>query len=120
MKKILIVISAVLLSACTSVEDTNATPGPQKGGATQVEARVIQVKASRFEFKPSVIRIKKGESVRFEVENEDTRHDFYIPDLNLTSGDVFVSEKVGTFEFRCANFCGSGHNSMAGQIIVVE
>ena len=31
---------------------------------------------------------------------------------------TFTATKAGTYEFRCANFCGMGHGKMKGQIIV--
>ena len=43
---------------------------------------------------------------------------------DLKSGQVtrvrIVPDRTGTFEFRCDVFCGSGHEDMAGEIVVVD
>jgi len=31
-----------------------------------------------------------------------------------------VPDRTGRFEFRCDVFCGSGHEDMAGEIVVVD
>jgi cytochrome c oxidase subunit 2 len=53
---------------------------------------------------------------------------FNVPDLgaraDILPGQVarvrLVPDKVGTFEFHCDIFCGSGHEQMSGTIVVTE
>jgi cytochrome c oxidase subunit 2 len=58
----------------------------------------------------------------------DRLHGFNCPAFKIR-GDVrphqrtrisFTPDKVGTFEFHCDNFCGSGHENMTGKFIVTE
>jgi cytochrome c oxidase subunit II len=58
----------------------------------------------------------------------DRKHGFTIPDLKVRS-DVkpaaenvvrFTPDRAGTFNFHCDLFCGSGHEGMAGTLVVVE
>jgi cytochrome c oxidase subunit 2 len=96
--------------------------------AAVAAARVIKVTAKKFEFKPAVITVKKGELVELELTASDRRHGFDVPGLNIhveikpgTSTRVqFKPDKVGHFPFHCSVFCGDGHEEMTGEIIVTE
>jgi cytochrome c oxidase subunit II len=92
----------------------------------QAQEKVIQVTAERFKFTPSVIELKLGEPVMLELTTLDRKHGFQVPDLNVDEtvepGKVthvrIVPAKTGTFLFHCTVFCGSGHEDMAGEIVV--
>jgi cytochrome c oxidase subunit 2 len=92
------------------------------------EPRVIQVSAERFKFTPSVIEIKAGETVVLELNTLDKKHGFAVPDLKIDevieTGKVtrvkITAPKAGRFEFHCSVFCGSGHEEMAGEIVVTS
>jgi len=89
-------------------------------------ARLIKVSARRFVFNPSTIKLKKGETVDFELRTEDVLMGFNVPDFNVRSdippGQVMhltlTPDKTGTFTFLCDIFCGSGHESMNGTLVV--
>ncbi len=90
--------------------------------------QVIQIKAKRFEYMPNEITLKKGVPVVLELTSLDRLHGFNCPAFKIR-GDVkphqvtkisFTPDKVGTFEFHCDNFCGSGHENMTGKFIVTE
>ena len=90
------------------------------------QEKVIAVTAERFKFTPSVIELKLGEPVMIELTTLDRKHGFQVPDLNVDEtvepGRVtrvhLVPAKAGTFLFHCTVFCGSGHEDMAGEIVV--
>lgn len=91
------------------------------------EPRKITVTARRFEFQPNRIELKAGEPVEITFESLDAKHGFSCKDLNLekivyakdSPGKVaFTPEKPGTYEFKCANFCGLGHSKMKGEFVV--
>ncbi|RFP21803.1 cytochrome c oxidase subunit II [Duganella sp. BJB488] len=97
-------------------------------GAVQAKAkeRVIKIEARKFRFAPNVIELKKGEAVVLELTALDFPHGFSVPDLKIRADLVMgkpvqvrlKSETAGQFGFLCDNFCGSGHEEMAGTIIV--
>lgn len=116
MKKYILIVAALFLSSCSATQNEQISFDED---SPQVD-RVIPISAKRFEFTPNVIRIKKGETVRFEVDNTDTLHDFLIPELNLSSENILNAKQVGEYEFVCANFCGEGHATMKGTIIIEE
>jgi cytochrome c oxidase subunit 2 len=90
------------------------------------QEKVIQVTAERFKFTPGVIELKVGVPVVLEITSVDRRHGFQVPDLKIdetiepgkTVRVRVVPEKPATYDFHCSVFCGSGHEEMAGQIVV--
>ena len=101
-------------------------PGPPAAGADGT-GRVVAVTARRFSYTPSVIELELGVPVIVELTSLDRDHGFNIPDLRVRA-DVaanntvrvrIVPDKLGTFAFHCDVFCGSGHEEMAGRIVVV-
>ena len=94
--------------------------------AAVAKENVIQVTAERFKFTPAVIQLKVGEPVVLELTSLDRKHGFQVPDLKIDEtiepGKVtrvrIVPERAATYDFHCSVFCGSGHEEMAGQIVV--
>ena len=98
-----------------------------RSGAAATE-QVIHLTAKKFDYSPNEITVKKGQPVVIEIVSLDRKHGFMIPELKVRS-DVkpgaqnivrFTPDKTGTFNFHCDLFCGSGHEGMAGTIVVVE
>ena len=62
-----------------------------------------------------------------EITTLDFAHGFFIPELKIRAdlvpgSQVRVDLKIdreGVYEFICDNFCGSGHEEMAGKIVVI-
>ena len=92
----------------------------------RAQEKVIPVTAERFKFMPAVIELKLGQPVVLELTTLDRKHGFQVPDLkideNIEPGKVtrvrIASDKAGNFPFHCGIFCGSGHEEMAGEIVV--
>ena len=90
------------------------------------EEKVVRVTAEKFKFTPASIELKVGEPVVLEITTLDRKHGFQVQDLNVDEniepGRVtrvrIVPSKAGTFLFHCDVFCGSGHEEMAGEIVV--
>lgn len=75
------------------------------------------------------IVVNKGDKVVFRLTSADVAHSFYIPEFGvdvtgIKAGHVyeasFVADKVGTFTYRCREFCGPPHPTMFGTITVKE
>ena len=94
--------------------------------AAKTKERVIQIEARKFRYAPNLIELKKGQAVVLEFRAVDFTHGFSIPEMkvraDLLQGQVvrvkLQPDTVGQFAFLCDNFCGSGHEEMAGTIIV--
>jgi cytochrome c oxidase subunit II len=99
------------------------------GSAGHAEsARSITISASRFQFEPNEITVKKGQEVTLVIQSTDVTHGLVIKDLGVKtevkkgqSTEVkFTPANTGDFEGKCAHFCGKGHGSMKMTIHVVE
>lgn len=88
----------------------------------------IEVSASRFQFTPSEITVKKGEPVVLAVSAKDADHGLKIEELNVllhvkkgsTEEATFTPKEAGTFVGQCAVFCGPGHGGMKLTVHVTE
>jgi heme/copper-type cytochrome/quinol oxidase subunit 2 len=93
---------------------------------TQSMVQRIDLKASRFTFTPSSLRVKAGLPVELHIEATDGTHGIAIPGLDIKQRldqgkEVVVSftpTKAGQYPFRCSVLCGSGHLNMKGELIV--
>ena len=90
------------------------------------EPRSIAITAKRFEFVPSTITLKKGETVKLVVTSEDVTHGLFIRplkiDTDLTPGKTeelsVTPQTAGTFTAICHHFCGAGHGNMKLTVVV--
>jgi cytochrome c oxidase subunit 2 len=88
--------------------------------------KVITVTAEKFKFTPGTIELKVGVPVVLVLTALDRKHGFQVPDFKIDESVEpgketrirVVPDKAGTFSFHCDVFCGSGHEEMAGEIVV--
>ncbi len=74
------------------------------------------------------VHLPINEPIVFQLRSKDVLHDFYIPQfrakMDLVPGQQtnlwFIPTELGTFEVACAEFCGTGHWAMRGEITVDE
>lgn len=72
------------------------------------------------------IRLEVGRPAEIFLGSRDVIHDFYIPamrvKLDAVPGHIgilrFTPTETGTFDLLCAEFCGYGHYTMLGEVIV--
>ena len=92
------------------------------------DVKAIKITAKKFDFTPNELAVKKGVPVTLELTSTDRVHGFSLPDFKLTAriepGKVtrvtFTPDRTGEFTFSCNIFCGSGHEDMAGRLIVTD
>ena len=84
------------------------------------EVKEFKIDAFRFGYNPNLITIKKGDRVRLNINNTDTKHGIRIPDLGISGNESleFVADKVGEFNWYCNKYCGDGYSQMQGKLIV--
>ena len=88
--------------------------------------RTIAITAKRFEFVPSTITLKKGETVKLFVTSEDVTHGFFLRPLKIdtdlvpgkTQEITVTPQSAGTFTAICHHFCGAGHGNMKLTVVV--
>jgi cytochrome c oxidase subunit 2 len=70
--------------------------------------------------------VKAGEVVDFDIISLDVAHSFFIYELGVhidaIPGHVnhywLEADKPGTYKIECTQFCGTGHYSMTGELVV--
>ena len=107
-------------------EDLAAVGEPEAEQPT----KQVKVKARRFKFVPSRIKVEAGTTLEIVLSSQDVRHGFKIAgtdsDVEIPArgkGQVkvtFRAEKAGQYRFECSRVCGAGHSSMRGVIQVAE
>jgi len=98
-------------------------PGLRQVGDHLYEAYYV---AHVFAFSPAKISVPRGSRVTFFVTTPDVVHGFSIPltGVNVTAVPGWVSSAAhtfrdpGTYLLVCNEYCGSGHQLMAGQVEV--
>ena len=127
-----------MLHTDAGVVGTYEFPGPDvpvmaAGGMVNVPFKVsqaavqrIDMKASKFAFSPSSLRVKAGVPVELHIVRTDGTHGIAIPALNIKEQldrgkEVvvnFTPAQAGKYPFRCSVMCGPGHLDMKGELIV--
>ena len=121
MKRIMVLALAMIAGVGVLAYTTYSAPRAD-------DVKVIRINAKKFDFTPNEITVKKGVPVALELTSSDRVHGFSLPDFNLTAKIepgkvtrvVFTPDKTGEFTFSCNIFCGSGHEDMAGSLIVTD
>ena len=74
------------------------------------------------------LHIPVGRPIRITLGSEDVLHDYFIPAFRVKMDAVpgklttlwFEATKVGTYHIFCAEYCGTKHSGMIGQVIVMS
>lgn len=98
------------------------SPIPQRTRTS--EHHTIEIQASQFAFKPSVVKFKPGDQITLKLTSTDVVHGLYLDgyDLDLTadpeqtSSVTFTADRQGSFRFRCSVSCGPLHPFMIGKL----
>ena len=121
-----IVMATLLATACGIAL---ATVAPKTNLArADVNPKVIEISAKKFEFSPSQITLKKGEPVILRLSSSDRVHGFMSKPLKIDtdipadkSADIPVTpDAAGDFTVICDHYCGTGHGGMKMKVTVVE
>lgn len=117
---ITLVVSGVLLSACSKQAVSQATPTVTPAPITQTtatpapdlkNAKTFAVAGLNFSFDMKEIKVKKGDTVQIIFKNTEGMHDWRVDEFNaatkkIKSGEqdmiTFVADKSGTFEYYCS------------------
>lgn len=90
--------------------------------------RTVDITAKRFEFVPSTITLKRGETVTLRVTSEDVIHGLFLRDLKLdtdiepgkTQELTVTPQRAGKFTAICHHFCGAQHGNMKLTVVVED
>jgi cytochrome c oxidase subunit 2 len=121
------IVATTLLAAGFGIALAAVAPKSNLARA-DVNPKVIEITAKKFEFTPSEITIKKGEPVILRVTSIDRVHGFMSKplkfDTDIVAGkntDIAVTpDTAGDFTVICDHYCGTGHGGMKMTISVVN
>jgi cytochrome c oxidase subunit 2 len=73
------------------------------------------------------LRVPVGRPVRLLITSRDVIHSFFVPQLRVKQDALpgrytqtwFTATKPGRYEIFCAEYCGMGHSSMLGELVVM-
>lgn len=76
----------------------------------------------------NTLTVPKGRNVKLTMTSEDVIHAFFIPEFRVKQDVIpgrytqlwFNATKTGRFRLFCAEFCGTDHSRMIGEVIVLE
>jgi cytochrome c oxidase subunit 2 len=104
------------------VGDVSGVPvvEPAPGGDAYLLARM-------WAFYP-ILQLKRGQTYRLHISSLDLQHGFSLQPLNMNFQIVpgydhvltLTPTSAGEFSIICNEFCGIGHHTMTGRILVVE
>ena len=93
--------------------------------------RHITLNAYQFYFEPELIIVNKGEKIRLTINAMDIPHGFEIEGYMIPGYDIdtvirkgapmtieFTADESGVWEFICTIFCGFGHSTMKGIMVI--
>jgi cytochrome c oxidase subunit 2 len=121
------IVAATLLAAGFGIALAVVAPKSNLARA-DVNPKVIEITAKKFEFTPNVITLKKGEPVILRVTSIDRVHGFMSKPLKFDT-DILVGkptnvavtpDTAGDFTVICDHYCGIGHGGMNMKISVVN
>jgi len=90
------------------------------------QEQFFQIKAKKFSYTPNIIKVNKGDVVRFRLVSEDVHHGLFLDGYGISTSAYpgqegalkFVADKTGRFSFRCSHTCGEFHPYMVGYLYV--
>ncbi|HLR86849.1 MAG TPA: cytochrome c oxidase subunit II [Wenzhouxiangella sp.] len=74
------------------------------------------------------LHVPVNRKVRLNINSQDVIHSFYVPAFRIKKDAVpgmttsiwFEPTEIGTYHLFCAEYCGTNHSHMRGQVIVMS
>ncbi len=90
------------------------------------EVQEINLVAKKYRFEPSTVNVTEGVPVVIHARSMDVDHGlgisaFGVNEVLPVGENVtvrFTPDKTGRFKIKCTVYCGTGHSSMTGTLVV--
>lgn len=110
------------------VDENKSVTTPPVAPPVSIKVKEFTMTAKNWNFEPSKITVKKGDTVRLHIKSVDVDHGFTLAAFGVsttlkpgvTETVEFTADKVGNHSFFCSVFCGGGHKEMRGTLTVTE
>jgi cytochrome c oxidase subunit 2 len=74
------------------------------------------------------LHVPVGKNIKLIMTSQDVIHSFYVPAFRLKQDVIpgryttmwFKATKPGTYHLFCAQYCGTQHSGMIGEVVVME
>src|SRR5690606_36489984 len=74
------------------------------------------------------LHVPRGEPIKLVMRSQDVIHSFYVPAFRVKQDVLpnryttlwFTPTRVGRYHLFCAEYCGTAHAEMRGQVVVME
>jgi plastocyanin len=102
--------TGVKIETNTQVGGYNA-PVPKKEEGAAGTVKSFTVTGANYSFTPSLITVKKGDTVKLTFKNSNGYHNLIIDELNIATKMIpagesqtltFVADQTGSFEYYCS------------------
>ncbi|MES0371340.1 MAG: hypothetical protein ABUK11_03585 [Mariprofundaceae bacterium] len=88
----------------------------------------VYMLARNYDFGKFTLELQKGKTYQLKLAAKEMRHAIVIHQLGIQNrikvGEIktieFIPKRAGTFDVICGEWCGMGHASMVGKIIIIE
>ncbi|MEX2527063.1 MAG: cupredoxin domain-containing protein [Gemmatimonadota bacterium] len=99
------------------------SPGTRQTGPNRWDAVIYTY---NWGFEPEEIRVPQGAEVTFRITSRDDFHGFILEGTGLRISAVapgfatgtHTFPEAGTYPFVCDTYCGAGHYTMEGRVVV--
>jgi len=125
-----VTLAAAIAMAVTVPQSRPPSTAAAAPRAVQEQKVTVHIVAERFRFTPDEIRVRRGATVEFVLESDDTDHGFRILGTDVdrvipkrgrgTITVTFTPDRSGRYSFECSKLCGAGHDFMHGVLIVED
>jgi cytochrome c oxidase subunit 2 len=76
----------------------------------------------------NAVHVPLGKPIRLVMTSQDVIHSLYVPAFRVKQDVLpdrytqlwFTATRLGTFELACAEFCGTDHSRMGGNVVVLS
>src|SRR5689334_14204695 len=103
---------------------------PDGAGTVYVVAKQWMWKLQHEEGQREInqLHIPVGKDIKLIMTSQDVIHSFYVPAFRVKQDVLpgryttlwFHATKAGTYHLFCAEYCGTQHSGMVGQVVVME
>lgn len=109
-------------------EVTSTAPFDEPGVFETEDGVEVVMIARAWQWEPAEVTVPAGEEVTFTVTSADVIHGMLVPETQINTmvipGQITevtqTFSDAGTYSVICHEYCGIGHHTMGGRIIVEE
>jgi cytochrome c oxidase subunit II len=104
-----------------------AAPFDNPGVQALGEGALVTMVARMYIYQPNPVEVPAGLPVTFQITSPDVIHGFKVVGTTINAmvlpGEItavtYTFQQPGEYDILCHEYCGTGHQTMAGKVVVV-